>query len=197
MVFDFGISIALVAAVVASVSAFNDGSDIFSRWQRRREEKKVQAARDERELEIALAGSPKHVEREHEKFSAAMNPNFACADGDAGKAVLRSIEKFNRTVVNTLRLAVNGGSAYTLNLEHLLSVTDSLRKDTVPSMTQLFQRLWTARGVPQSLAAHVQPLNTNIPVNAPLSARVVTLRLSRPPSISNHIYHRIFLHISL
>lgn len=65
------------------------------------------------------------------------------------RAVLDSVSRFNRTAIQVMRMAISQSSP--LSLQSILQATNTMRRDVLSCMTQLFQRLRASNQIPRNL----------------------------------------------
>lgn len=82
------------------------------------------------------------------------------------RAVLDSISRFNRTAIQVMGIAISQSSP--LSLQTILQATNTLRRDVLSSLTQLFQRLRVPSQIPRNLNGTHE--STQMSDSAPTSA---------------------------
>jgi hypothetical protein len=71
------------------------------------------------------------------------------------RAVLDSVSRFNRTAIQVMRMAISQSSP--LSLQSILQATNTMRRDVLSCLTQLFQRLGASNQIPRNLNRSYDP----------------------------------------
>lgn len=83
-----GVSVALWSAIAATITAFKDGSSVFSRWREKRGGKIKAKLSDE--LHRALMNGPDDVQSEYRRLLGLAGQRFARGDGKICRIVDQS-----------------------------------------------------------------------------------------------------------
>ncbi|CZR53241.1 uncharacterized protein PAC_03119 [Phialocephala subalpina] len=173
--------IEILALVAACVSAFRDGQDLWATYKKKRRD--LRSGRSAN-LETALVEAPKQVTNHYYTCSSQGGHDFVRGDEIANMSLSQSLDKFGRTVLETMKSAVTQNNS--LNLQSMAAMTHMFKKESMSTMDELYQRVRQAAPVPRAFKPPdglplIPPLVTSNSA-ATLLAAFNTLALAHKPS---------------
>ncbi|KAJ5110476.1 hypothetical protein N7532_001011 [Penicillium argentinense] len=177
--------VAVVACVAAVISAYHDGSQVFSeirrKWRERRNSHPQASSAVATDLEYSLQRSREDILTQWNGHVSRLGHRFEMGD-DIAQATMKDI-LIGLQIALLTHLRENGVH---LDIFALLNVSDLSRARTISALHELYQRMAQAAPIPWHMTSPVPP---GLPVVEPGSglARYI-LDIERLSSASSHSY---------
>ncbi len=141
----------VTAVVLAIVSAFASGVDIFKRMKAKQRSKKsrnkapARLAEEEWQLHISLQDRPREIKAEYDRNVSRLGNRFAVGDSTAQTSLNRTLLILNTGLIQILSHALSSDSkAQALSRRSLLNLSENAAADAVRALEQLESRLSSA-----------------------------------------------------
>ncbi|KAK4937456.1 hypothetical protein LTR10_021908 [Elasticomyces elasticus] len=144
----FGVmeTLTIISTISALVSAYKQAGGRFRFWKSRKQKTKVE------EEDVAFENSLRHVphrfQQRYDQGRSCLGLDFAKGDDIANESLSKTYNKFKKTLLEYLGLAIfsNGKP----DLAHLLRISETTGQDVNSVLRDLYQRVSQAKEIPRS-----------------------------------------------
>ncbi|KIW57046.1 hypothetical protein PV05_05651 [Exophiala xenobiotica] len=140
----------VIGTISALVSAYKQAGGRFRLWKSKKQKTKI--GEQEVPLENSLQQVPHRFQRRYDKGCSCLGPAFAKGDGIAKESLYKTLLKFNKTLLECLRLAISSNGEP--DLAHLLRISETTGQYTNSVLRDLYQRVSQAKEIPRSPPLH-------------------------------------------